>query len=64
MHEELASTSKIHLLQSLVSRLLVEFVFASYFVGLSSEDARQLEQTQSLLTCFGKGFYFPPTTAS
>ncbi|KAL2256607.1 hypothetical protein VTK26DRAFT_1415 [Humicola hyalothermophila] len=50
MYEDLASTSKIHLLQSAVSRILVEHVFNAYFIGLSSDAAQQLKQTEALLT--------------
>lgn len=54
MYEDLASTSKIHLLQSVVSRVLVELVFDAYFAGLSSEMAGQLQQAETFLASCGK----------
>ncbi|KAK4252036.1 hypothetical protein C7999DRAFT_10403 [Corynascus novoguineensis] len=50
MYEELVSTSKIHLLQSVVSRLLVELVFDAYFVGLPDEVAGQIKQVEAFLS--------------
>lgn len=52
MYEELAGSAKVHLLQSLVSRLLVEHVFDAYFVGLSDEEAQQLAQVETFLSSF------------
>ncbi|KAM7217745.1 hypothetical protein V8F06_006879 [Rhypophila decipiens] len=52
MYEDLASTSKIHLIQSLVSRILVEHVFDAYFVGLSSEQSQQFTQIETFLASF------------
>ncbi|KAK0639269.1 hypothetical protein B0T16DRAFT_338127 [Cercophora newfieldiana] len=52
MFEELAVSSKVYLLQSLVSRVLVELVFDAYFVGLSGEQARQLTQVETFLASF------------
>ncbi|KAJ9141973.1 Involucrin repeat protein [Pleurostoma richardsiae] len=52
MHEELAQTAKVHLLQSIVSRILVDMVFDAYFVGLSPEEADQLTQVENLLVSF------------
>jgi hypothetical protein len=54
MHEELAQTAKVHLLQSIVSRILVDMVFDAYFVGLSPEEADQLTQVENLLVSFGE----------
>jgi hypothetical protein len=54
MYEDLAATAKIHLLQSIVSRVLVELVFDTYFVGLPSDMARQLTQVETFLASFGK----------
>lgn len=54
MYEELAQTAKLHLLQSLVSRILVQMIFSAYFVGLSPEQELQLRQTEKLLESFGK----------
>ncbi|KAK4221214.1 AKAP7 2'5' RNA ligase-like domain-containing protein [Podospora fimiseda] len=53
MYEDLVSTSKIHLLQSVVSRLLVEHVFNTHFPGLSKEESRQLTETETLLASYG-----------
>ncbi|KAK3321024.1 hypothetical protein B0T19DRAFT_255693 [Cercophora scortea] len=51
-YQDIASTSKVHLLQSVVSRILVELVFDAYFVGLTSEQAQQLAQVEALLGSF------------
>ncbi len=53
-YEELVHTAKVHLLQSIVSRLLMELVFGAYFVGLSETQTGQLEQMESLLSSFGE----------
>jgi len=50
MYEELASASRIHLLQSVVSRLLVELVFDAYFVGLPADVAGQIKQVEAFLS--------------
>jgi len=52
MYEDLVLTSKVHLLQSLVSRILVEMVFDAYFVGLSTEQTRSFRQMEDLLCSF------------
>ncbi|OAA66296.1 hypothetical protein ISF_04134 [Cordyceps fumosorosea ARSEF 2679] len=49
MYEELATTAKVHLLQSVVSRILVDMVFDAYFVGLSDDQTRQLCQMEETL---------------
>jgi hypothetical protein len=54
MYEELASASRIQLLQSLVSRLLVELVFDAYFVGLPGNVAGQIKQLEAFLSSCGK----------
>ena len=55
MYEELAAGSnKVHLLQSIVSRVLVEEVFDAYFVGLSKEQEKQFRGTETVLASFGK----------
>lgn len=54
MYEELAHIAKIQLLQSIVSRVLVQRVFRAYFVGLSPDQEQQLRQTEKLMTSFGK----------
>ncbi|ROW06397.1 hypothetical protein VMCG_04349 [Cytospora schulzeri] len=53
MYEELAQTAKVHLLQSVVSRILVQGIFHSYFVGLAPEQELQLRKTEKLLESFG-----------
>lgn len=52
MYEELALTSKVHLLQSIVSAVFVEMVFDSYYVGLSEEEMTQFRQMEKLLVSF------------
>ncbi|KAI5457312.1 hypothetical protein BGZ63DRAFT_76074 [Mariannaea sp. PMI_226] len=52
MYEELVSTAKVHLLQSIVSRILVEMVFDAYYVGLSDEQEQQFRQMEKLLSSF------------
>lgn len=52
-YESLAATSKIHLVQSLVSRLLIESVFQPYFVGLSKDHAEELQKVEKTLGSFG-----------
>lgn len=51
-YEELISTAKIHLIQSIVSRLLVELVFDAYFVGLSAEQSREFTRMEQFLASF------------
>jgi activating signal cointegrator complex subunit 1 len=53
-YETLAASSKVHLIQSLVSRLLVDRIFSSYFIGLPEERAKDLSQTEKYLSEFGK----------
>jgi len=53
-YQSLAATSKIHLVQSLVSRLFVERIFQAYFVGLSKEHADELERMEKYLSGFGE----------
>ena len=53
MYEDLAHTAKLHLLQSIVSRILVEMVFDAYFVGLSEEQTVQFRQMEKMLSDFG-----------
>ncbi|KAG9229944.1 hypothetical protein BJ875DRAFT_386250 [Amylocarpus encephaloides] len=48
-YEILASSSKIHFIQSLISRLLVNRIFSSYFVGIPSEQAEELEKVERYL---------------
>lgn len=53
-YQSLASSSKVHLIQSLVSRLLVEHIFEAYFIGLPSEQAEKLSEAEKYLGTFGK----------
>ncbi|KAH7149804.1 hypothetical protein B0J13DRAFT_522890 [Dactylonectria estremocensis] len=52
MFEELVHTAKVHLLQCIVSRILVEMVFDSYYVGLTSEQEQQFRAVEKLLSSF------------
>lgn len=47
--ESLAANAKIHLIQSIVSRLLVLTIFNSYYVGLPDEQAVQLRDMEDYL---------------
>ncbi len=62
MYEELRQSSKVNLLQSLVSRLLVELVFDVYFVGLPRDVARQFTQMETFLAAFGMSIASPGHT--
>jgi activating signal cointegrator complex subunit 1 len=53
-YESLASSSKVHLIQSLVSRLLVEHIFDPYFIGLPAEHADELSKAEKYLSTFGR----------
>ncbi|KAJ6783180.1 hypothetical protein PWT90_10048 [Aphanocladium album] len=52
MYEELAKTAKVHFLQSVVSQILVDMIFDSYFVGLSKEQTGLFRQMEELLSSF------------
>lgn len=52
MYEDLASTAKVHLIQSMISRLLVDLVFDTYFIGLSREQTEQVTEVESFLGSF------------
>lgn len=54
MYEELAQSHKVHLLQSIVSRILAQRVFGAYFVGLSAEQEEHLRQAENLVASFGE----------
>jgi hypothetical protein len=55
MFEDLVSQgSKVHLLQSIVSRLLVDEVLEAYYAGLSEQQTEQLRETEKLLATFGE----------
>ncbi|KAJ5054154.1 uncharacterized protein L3040_000436 [Drepanopeziza brunnea f. sp. 'multigermtubi'] len=51
--ESLAASAQFHLIQSLVSRLIVEHIFGGYFVGLSSKQAEDLSNVERSLSSFG-----------
>lgn len=52
MVEDLVHTSKVHLLQSIVSSILVDMVFNGYYTGLSDEQTNQFRQMEQLLLSF------------
>lgn len=52
LYQELAQTSKVYLLQSVVSRVLVRRIFEAYFVGLSTEQEEQLRRTEKMMASF------------
>lgn len=54
MYDELAHTAKVHLLQSIVSRILVKLIFDAYFVGLSDSQAKKCLEMESFLSSFGE----------
>lgn len=55
MFEELVTGgSKVHLLQSIVSKLLVDEVLGAYYVGLSREQTKQFKEMEQMLTTFGE----------
>ncbi|KAI0378306.1 hypothetical protein F5Y04DRAFT_153201 [Hypomontagnella monticulosa] len=49
MYEQLAASAKVHLLQNIVSSILVEIIFNAYFVGLPKDKADQLTQIEKYL---------------
>ena len=53
-YESLATSSKVHLIQSLVSRLLVDRIFNEYFIGLPKERANDLSKAENYLGKFGE----------
>lgn len=55
-YEELAQAAKVHLLQSIVSSILVRRVFRAYFVGLSPEQEEDLRRAEELVASSGKCF--------
>ncbi|ERT00113.1 hypothetical protein HMPREF1624_03482 [Sporothrix schenckii ATCC 58251] len=52
MYDDLRHSAKLHLLQSAVSRVLVDLIFDAYFVGLPPQQAAQLEEVESFLKPF------------
>lgn len=55
VYGELVGPAKVHLLQSIVSSILVEMIFDAYFVGLSKEKATQLKRMESYLASLCSG---------
>lgn len=53
MYADLDSSAKVHLLQSVVSRVLVDTIFNSYFFGLPKEQAEQLKAVEQTLSNYG-----------
>ncbi|KAI2631908.1 hypothetical protein GGR54DRAFT_5180 [Hypoxylon sp. NC1633] len=49
MYEQLAAPAKVHLLQNVVSSILVETVFNAFFVGLPTDQAEHLAQVEKYL---------------
>ncbi|KAI1481264.1 hypothetical protein F4774DRAFT_46173 [Daldinia eschscholtzii] len=49
MYEQIAASAKVHLLQNVVSSILVETVFDAYFVGLPEDQTQQLTQIEKYL---------------
>ncbi|KAK1596143.1 uncharacterized protein LY79DRAFT_545542, partial [Colletotrichum navitas] len=52
MYADLEPSAKVHMLQSIVSRVLVDVIFDSYFFGLSKEQAEQLKAVEQTLSSF------------
>ena len=58
MFEDLVTSGKkVHLLQSIVSRVLVEDVFEAYYAGLASEQAAKFREMEGLLGSFGRSTF-------
>lgn len=53
MHADLEPAAKVHMLQSVVSRILVETIFDSYFFGLPKEQADQFKAVEETLSSYG-----------
>ncbi|EQK97586.1 hypothetical protein OCS_06701 [Ophiocordyceps sinensis CO18] len=51
-YASLLHTAKIHMLQSIVSKMLVDMVFNAYFFGLSDEETRHFRRMEDLLCSF------------
>ncbi|KAF9877794.1 hypothetical protein CkaCkLH20_04929 [Colletotrichum karsti] len=52
MHADLEPAAKVHMLQSIVSRILVDTIFDSYFFGLPKEQADQLKAVEEMLSSY------------
>lgn len=53
MYADLEPSAKVHMLQSVVSCVLVETIFDSYFFGLPREQAEQLKAVERTLSSYG-----------
>ncbi|TGO81537.1 hypothetical protein BPOR_1112g00020 [Botrytis porri] len=53
MYHHLATSSKINLIQSLVSSILVFDIFRAYFVGLPEQQAMEIARTEITLGSYG-----------
>ena len=56
MYAELAPKIKIHLLQSIVSSILVDNIFSQYFVGLSEEQSSKFNEMERYLSSTSRSF--------
>lgn len=54
MYDQLAAPAKVHLLQSVVSSILVEEIFNFYFIGLPKDQADQFAQMEKYLASLSK----------
>ncbi|GKT50014.1 uncharacterized protein ColSpa_10196 [Colletotrichum spaethianum] len=52
MYADLEPSAKVHMLQSVVSRVLVHTIFDSYFFGLPREQAEQLKTVEQTLSSY------------
>ncbi|KZL79876.1 hypothetical protein CI238_02330 [Colletotrichum incanum] len=52
MYADLEPSAKVHLLQSVVSRVLVDTIFNSYFFGLPREQAEQFKTMEQTLSSY------------
>lgn len=53
-YEALATTSKVYLVQSIVSWVFVDSIFKEYFVGLPKEQSAELQSVERYLSGFGE----------
>ncbi|TGO23876.1 hypothetical protein BPAE_0118g00030 [Botrytis paeoniae] len=53
MYQHLATSSKINFIQSLVSSILVFYIFRAYFVGLPEQQAMEIARTEMTLGSYG-----------
>lgn len=57
MYEELAHGAKVHLLQSVASKILIEMIFNAYYVGLTVEETTHFRKMEEILTFLCKFLY-------